>query len=423
LRLPGMDKLSVNGMRMVETSCVQVADNRRRLGDLDELERSIRTVGLLSPITVTESLRLVAGNHRLTVCRDRLKWKTIPAVVLSLDAIDAELAEIDENLVRNELTALEYAEQLARRKELYLARHPETKHGGAPGRPGGGKEAKEDKVSSFAEDTSRKAGVAPRTVRRDVKIARDIEAGVRESIRATKLADSKTELIRLARLAPDRQRDAVARIASGEAKNVRHAARLGKIPPVLPLPPGTTEDLSGLIRSGQRFGCIYADPPWSYGNQATRASTGNHYETMSVAAIAAVPVKDLAAEDAHLHLWTTNAFLFECPRILEAWGFTYKSVFVWCKPQMGIGNYWRVSHEFLVLGVRGDPDFSDRGLMSWAAIDRGTHSSKPEQVRLMIEKASPPPYLELFGRRAAQGWTVWGDEIERDLFNQGEKAS
>jgi N6-adenosine-specific RNA methylase IME4 len=420
-----MDKLSVNGMRMVETSRVQVADSRRRLGDLDELERSIRTVGLLSPITVTESLRLVAGNHRLTVCRDRLKWKTIPAVVLSLDAIDAELAEIDENLVRNELSVLERSEQLARRKELYLARYPETRHGAqGGGRNGKGTRTKtQEEIVSFSDEAAGKTGVTARTIRGEVRIARGIDGAVRDEIRATPLADSKRDLTALAKLDADGQRKAVAQILSGAARDVRHAVRLSRRPPVLPLPPGTTEDLPALVRSGQRFGCIYADPPWNYGNQATRASTGNHYETMSVTDIAALPVKALAAEDAHLHLWTTNAFLFECPRILEAWGFTYKSVFVWCKPQMGIGNYWRVSHEFLVLGVRGDPDFSDRGLMSWAAIDRSTHSSKPEQVRLMVEKASPPPYLELFGRRAAQGWTVWGDEIERDLFNQGEKAS
>jgi N6-adenosine-specific RNA methylase IME4 len=185
----------------------------------------------------------------------------------------------------------------------------------------------------------------------------------------------------------------------------------------------TLGDLQALAASGSRFGTVYADPPWPYGNQATRASTGRHYRTMAVEDIAALPVRPLTAEDAHLHLWTTNAFLFECPRILEAWGFVYKSMFVWCKPQMGIGNYWRVSHEFLVLGVRGKPTFRDRSLRSWAMLGRDKHSSKPEQVRLMIEKASPPPYLELFGRRAAQGWTVWGDEIERDLFNQGEKAS
>jgi N6-adenosine-specific RNA methylase IME4 len=185
------------------------------------------------------------------------------------------------------------------------------------------------------------------------------------------------------------------------------------------------DDLAALVGAGRRFGTIYADPPWRYGNQATRAAAGKEYATMSVEGIAALPVKDLAAEVAHLHLWTTNAFLFECPRLLEAWGFEYKGVFVWCKSQIGIGNYWRVSHEFLVLGVRGGLTFLDRSLRSWAELARDRHSSKPEQVRLLIEKASPPPRLELFARahRSGDGWTTWGDQIERDLFSQGVEAS
>lgn len=91
-------------------------------------------------------------------------------------------------------------------------------------------------------------------------------------------------------------------------------------------------DICELVRRGEKFGTIYADPPWQYGNQATRASTDNHYTTMTNQEIGALPVKALASENCHLHLWTTNAFLFECPAILEAWGFTYKSMFVWVKP-------------------------------------------------------------------------------------------
>jgi N6-adenosine-specific RNA methylase IME4 len=184
----------------------------------------------------------------------------------------------------------------------------------------------------------------------------------------------------------------------------------------------TVNDLSTLIKHGAKFGTVYVDPPWQYGNQSTRAATDNHYPTMTVDEICALPVADLAADVSHLHLWTTNGFLFECPRIIEAWGFTYKSCFVWAKPQMGIGNYWRVSHEFLVLAVRGKSTFLDRGLMSWAEIERGEHSSKPDKVRRMIEKASPGPRLELFGRYVSEGWTVWGNEISRDLFfNEPEK--
>lgn len=139
-------------------------------------------------------------------------------------------------------------------------------------------------------------------------------------------------------------------------------------------------DLEKLIEQGKKYGTIYADPPWQYSNQATRASTDNHYETMTPAAIADLPIQELATDQSHLHLWTTNAFLFECPTILEAWGFEYKGVFVWVKNQMGIGNYWRVSHELMVLGVRGGLRFADKGQMSWIATDRTKHSVKPDDV-------------------------------------------
>jgi N6-adenosine-specific RNA methylase IME4 len=194
-------------------------------------------------------------------------------------------------------------------------------------------------------------------------------------------------------------------------------------------PPMTTgclvSDLQTLIDQGKRFGTVYADPPWNYSNQSTRASTDNHYKTMTVDEIAALPIRRLAAAYSHLHLWTTNAFLFDCPKIMDRWGFTYQGVFVWCKPQIGIGNCWRVSHEFLLLGIRGKPrkfakDAHD--LRSWAAIDRDAHSVKPEQVRLWIEDASPTARLELFGRRAIQGWVVWGNETEADLFRQAAET-
>lgn len=180
----------------------------------------------------------------------------------------------------------------------------------------------------------------------------------------------------------------------------------------------TEEDLSIISSSGRRFGTIYADPPWLYGNQGTRAATGNHYGGMTVEEIADLPIAKLAAENAHLHMWTTNAFLFDCKAIMEAWGFEYKSCFVWVKPQMGLGNYWRLSHEFMLFGIRGSAPFGSRSEKSWMECARGKHSAKPEQVRRIIERVSPGPYLELFGRMKVEGWTVWGNQIERNLFHQ-----
>lgn len=181
------------------------------------------------------------------------------------------------------------------------------------------------------------------------------------------------------------------------------------------------DDLAKLV--GRKFSTIYADPPWLYGNQGTRAATSKHYKGMTVDEICVLPISTLAADNAHLHLWTTNAFLFDAKRVMEAWGFEYKSVYVWVKPSIGIGNYWRVSHEFLLLGVRGSAPFLDRGQKSWGEFDRGEHSQKPERVRQIIERVSLAPRLELFGRRNVDGWTVWGNQIERAIFDRALEAA
>jgi N6-adenosine-specific RNA methylase IME4 len=177
-------------------------------------------------------------------------------------------------------------------------------------------------------------------------------------------------------------------------------------------------DFDALVRNGEKFGTVYADPPWLYDNQGTRAATGNHYGGMTVDELCALPVRDIVADDAQLHLWTTNGFLFDCPRIFDAWGFEFRSSFIWVKPQMGIGNYWRNSHEFLLTAIRGDAKrFNDKSLKSWLECDRGVHSAKPEQVRHFIERASPGPYLEMFARSGAPNWTVWGNQIPGNLLD------
>lgn len=179
-----------------------------------------------------------------------------------------------------------------------------------------------------------------------------------------------------------------------------------------------TQDFSTLSNGGP-FGTIYADPPWQYDNQTTRSAQGNHYDGLSVAELCAMPVAALAAPAAHLHLWTTNAFLFDAPAIFDAWGFEFRSTFVWCKRKIGIGNYWRNSHELLLTGIRGNAkSFADHTLKSWLECDRGRHSEKPFIIRDYIRRASPGPYLELFARLPAEGWTSWGNQLERGLLSQ-----
>lgn len=191
------------------------------------------------------------------------------------------------------------------------------------------------------------------------------------------------------------------------------ASEVRGTPVILPTDSAVVPTLDELPES--HFVTVYADPPWRYGNQATRASTDNHYPTMTVDEICEMNVGRVVADNAHLHLWTTNAFLFEAKRVIEAWGFEYRSCFVWVKPQMGIGNYWRVSHEFLLFGLRGKCPFRDNSIPSWLSYDRTAHSAKPAEIRKLIERVSPGPFLEMFGRVPVSGWTTLGNQVEECL--------
>jgi len=183
-------------------------------------------------------------------------------------------------------------------------------------------------------------------------------------------------------------------------------------------PPAICSSLNDLIVRGCKFGTVYADPPWPHDNTSSRGAAQNHYPTPSLEFISSLPVAALTTENAHLHLWTTNAFLRESLDLIRAWGFAYKSCLLWLKPQLGMGNYWRVSHEFLLLGVRGNLTFSDHSIRSWHVKPRTVHSRKPFLFRGLIEQVSPGPYLELFGRveHPNTDWTVFGNQVERRLF-------
>ena len=179
-------------------------------------------------------------------------------------------------------------------------------------------------------------------------------------------------------------------------------------------------ELDLMIQRGVKFRTIYADPPWAYANQGTRAATGNHYRTMTTAEIAALPVEKLAADVAQLHLWATDAFLEDACDIMKAWGFKRKSTLIWEKPQMGLGNYYRLTHEYLLLGTRGRAEFPEgqHGHRSVMQADREKHSQKPEKFRQIVEQVGNGPRLELFGRRKVPGWVAWGNEVERDQLRK-----
>ena len=174
----------------------------------------------------------------------------------------------------------------------------------------------------------------------------------------------------------------------------------------------TAPDIN-LLR-GQRFATVVLDPPWDWGDEGDQDQLGRArptYATMPFAEVAALPVADLTDQDAHLYLWITNRSLPKGFALLSEWGFRYVTCLTWCKPSIGMGNYYRGSTEHVLFGIRGSQPLKRRDVGTWFAAARpGSHSSKPPEFYALVESCSPGPYLEMFARQERLGWTVWGAE-------------
>ena len=214
---------------------IQIKEGRRSLDarHVMELADSIRELGLLNPVTVDRENVLIAGLHRLEAVKV-LGWVDVECTVSSLDGLEAELAEIDENIVRSDISALEYGEILLRRKEIYEALHPETKHGGDRK----GEEIKTSKCrfdidpsKSFAQDTAEKLGVGRRTVERQIQTAKNLAPGAKEIIKDAGMKITKKTAMELSRLDPGKQKEAAALLAAGEIRFVSEYTGKATEPP------------------------------------------------------------------------------------------------------------------------------------------------------------------------------------------------
>jgi N6-adenosine-specific RNA methylase IME4 len=180
-----------------------------------------------------------------------------------------------------------------------------------------------------------------------------------------------------------------------------------------------------------KYRTIVVDPPWPYpeGFVTVGATGRDHrvlpgpresrplpYPALSVDAICALPIKDLAERDCRLFLWTTNKFLpISLGLVLSAWGFAYRQLIVWHKAESSrfSGSVAPNTAEFLIVAIQGKP--KTVGRMPGSVIKRGIgryrqHSDKPECFLDYIEQVSPGPYVELFARRNRLGWDTWGNE-------------
>ena len=136
------------------------------------------------------------------------------------------------------------------------------------------------------------------------------------------------------------------------------------------------------------------------------------YGALSYEELLAFPIGDYRAADSHLYLWITNRSLPKGFSLLDAWGFRYVTCLTWCKPSIGMGNYFRGSTEHVLFGVSGSLPLKRKDVGTWFAAPRGQrHSEKPDAFYELVESCSPGPYLDVFSRRQRDEWVCWGGEI------------
>lgn len=163
-----------------------------------------------------------------------------------------------------------------------------------------------------------------------------------------------------------------------------------------------------------KYRIIYADPPWQYGNSMPEYFTeqANHYQLMTLEDICAMKIRAITEDNAVLFLWVTSPILEDAFKVIEAWGFKYKTSFVWDKIKHNMGHYNSVRHELLLVCVKGSCTPDNLKLFdSVVSIERTEHSVKPEYFREIIDTLyTSGKRIELFARTTADGWEAYGNE-------------
>lgn len=217
----------------------------------------------------------------------------------------------------------------------------------------------------------------------------------------------------------------VAKLAEKQAKRVERQQEREAIPRDY-RNGGKIEDLIALAASGFRAGVVYADPPWCfevYSGKGKDRSAERHYDTQSLDEIAALPVASVCAEHCALLMWAVMPELPGALQVINGWGFTYKTAgFVWIKQNRsgeglftGMGYWTRANAEICLLATRGSPSRLAADVHQVITSPVSAHSRKPGEVRERIQRLLGGPYLELYGRQAVPGWTVWGNEVPPEI--------
>ena len=174
----------------------------------------------------------------------------------------------------------------------------------------------------------------------------------------------------------------------------------------------------------KKYNVIYADPPWTFktfSDKGKDRSPENHYNVMSLKDICNLPISKIANDDSVLLMWVVDPLLDKAFKVIEAWGFKYKTVgFTWAKTNKkslgfftGLGYWTRGNPEMCLLATKGKPKRISKSVPQLVVEQRREHSRKPDIMYNHIENLLEGPYIELFARTKRPGWDNWGNQTDK----------
>lgn len=175
-----------------------------------------------------------------------------------------------------------------------------------------------------------------------------------------------------------------------------------------------------IFNTDKKYDIIYADPPWRYNDRRCNGACENHYETMKIKDICDLPVKNLCSDNCVMFLWTTYPMLQEAFKLIESWGFKYKTIgFQWIKQNksgngyfFGLGRWNRGNSECCLIATKGKPKRINNSVSQLIVSPIQSHSKKPDETReKIVELMGDLSRIELFARQSTKGWDVWGNEV------------
>ena len=336
--------------------------------DYEALKKDVEKNGIKTALHILKDGTVICGNQRLRIVNElKIPYNKVPVKIVSHLKTPQEIKEyvIKDNLLRRHLKPEQQAFLLTELSKIYEF---------PTGKDRTSKEYKElkDKMTSSLDvndKTAKETGVSSKTIQRARAYVKAVEKN------------------------PEYKKKKITAVLRDVARK-KDEENLKKNPP---------KAING------KFATIVIDPPWEY-DENIIGRTKPEYALMNMKELEEKDIMKYAQDSCHLYIWTTNAFIWKAIALGKKWGFKYKTVITWCKDKIGIGTYFRNSTEHLCFFIKeGSKSTRNKSIGTWFQAKRGGHSVKPDESYEIIEKASYPPYLDIFGRKKRKSWTVYGN--------------